>query len=42
VIAIGAALKGIFTAALYRYAADGQTDTYFRPDLIQGAFTPKR
>lgn len=42
VIAIGAALKGIFTAALYRYAADGQTDSYFRPDLIQGAFAPKR
>lgn len=40
-IAIGAALKGIFTAALYRYAADGQTDTFFPSDLIQGAFVPK-
>jgi hypothetical protein len=42
VIAVGAALKGIFTAALYRYAAEGQTDGYFANDLIQSAFAPKR
>lgn len=38
---IGSALKGIYTAALYRYAADGATDSYFDADLIHQAFQPK-
>ena len=41
-IAIGSALKGIFTAAVYRYAADSAMDGVFRPDLVQQAFRPKR
>jgi hypothetical protein len=41
VVVIGAALKGIFTAALYRYAAEGQVDTYFDADLVRSAFAPK-
>jgi hypothetical protein len=42
VLAVGAALKGIYTAALYRYAAEGQTDLFFPNDLVQTAFAPKR
>jgi hypothetical protein len=38
---VGSALQGIFTAALYRYAAEGDTGGHFAPDLIQGAFRPK-
>jgi hypothetical protein len=38
---VGSALQGIFTAALYRYAADGETDGYFAPEMVQGAFVPK-
>jgi hypothetical protein len=38
---VGSALQGIFTAALYRYAADGETDGYFAPDMVRGAFVPK-
>lgn len=41
VLAVGAALKGIYTAALYRYAAQGQTDTFFPQDVVQAAFRPK-
>jgi len=39
---IGSALKGIYTAALYRYAAEGDVSGGFAPDLIQNAFAPKR
>lgn len=42
VIAVGAALRGIYTAALYRYAADGDTGAYFSADLVQNAFVPKQ
>ena len=38
---VGSALQGIFTAALYRYAAEGETSGYFGTDLVQGAFRPK-
>lgn len=38
---VGSALQGIFTAALYRYAAEGETSAYFAPDLVQGAFRVK-
>jgi hypothetical protein len=40
-IAVGASLKGIYTAALYRYAAEGDASTYFPADLIRNAFVPK-
>lgn len=38
---IASALQGIFQAALYRYAAEGQTGDQFNPDLIKGAFREK-
>ena len=37
---ISGALSGIYEAAVYRYAAEGKTDTFFRTDLIQNAFRP--
>lgn len=40
-LAVGASLKGIYTAALYRYAADGAIGQSFDGDLIRQAFTPK-
>ncbi|MBN1202160.1 MAG: hypothetical protein JXJ20_09920 [Anaerolineae bacterium] len=39
---IGSALNGIYVAALYRYATEGEVSTYFSPELVQGAFKPKR
>jgi hypothetical protein len=39
--AISAAVKGIFTVALYRYATNGEVPAGFSPALVQGAFTPK-
>lgn len=39
---VGSTLNGIYTAALYRYAVSGETDTrFFRPGLIEGAFRAK-
>jgi hypothetical protein len=38
---ISSALNGIYTAALYRYAAEGAVD-FFDEALIQGAFKPKQ
>ena len=38
---IGSALKGIYTAALYRYAAEGDISGGFSPDLVQNAFVRK-
>jgi hypothetical protein len=35
---ISAAVKSIFTVALYRYASQGQVPAGFSPDLVQGAF----
>ena len=45
VIALGvlnSTLSGIYQAALYRYAVDGDAGEFFDPELIQGAFKPKR
>jgi len=39
---LSSALGGIYTAALYRYAVEGQISDQFSPELIQGAFKPKR
>jgi hypothetical protein len=36
-----ATLSGIFAAALYRFAAEGDAGSAFDPQLIQGAFSPK-
>jgi hypothetical protein len=41
IVLVGSALSGIFTAALYRYAAEGESDGYFAPEMVQGAFRPK-
>jgi hypothetical protein len=38
---VASALQGIFQAALYRYAAEGETGSQFDPDLIKGAFREK-
>lgn len=35
---IGSALKGIYTAALYRYATEGDISPSFSPDLVRNAF----
>lgn len=37
-----ATLKGIFQAAVYAYATTGQIPGSFSPELIQGAYWPKR
>jgi hypothetical protein len=39
---ISATLSGIYEAAVYRYAAEGKIDGFFRPELIQNAFRPVR
>lgn len=38
---ISSALSGIYQAALYRYAVDGQSSAYFPSELVQGAFSEK-
>jgi Family of unknown function (DUF6159) len=39
---ISSTLSGIYTAAVYRYAATGEVGGSFRPELVQAAFRPKR
>lgn len=39
---VSAALGGIYTAAIYRYAAEGASDGFFRPELVRDAFRPKK
>lgn len=38
---INAALSGIYTAAVYRYAAEGDVGHTFNPEMVKGAFRPK-
>jgi Family of unknown function (DUF6159) len=38
---VSSALKGVYTAALYRYATTGESG-YFDPAVMGGAFRPKR
>jgi hypothetical protein len=38
---VSSALGGIYAAALYRYAAEGETGAFFSPDLVKGAFRRK-
>ncbi len=38
---ISATLSGIYLAAVYQYATVGESNQFFSPDLIEGAFTPK-
>jgi len=35
---VSSTLSGIFAAAVYRYAAEGATDSYIRPEFVQNAF----
>lgn len=39
---INSALNGIYTAALYQYAVNGQSGEFFSPELVQNAFTQKK
>ena len=39
---LNSALSGIYQAALYRYATQGETGEFFRPEMVEGAFKPKR
>ncbi|MGD8555668.1 MAG: DUF6159 family protein [Anaerolineales bacterium] len=38
---LSSALNGIYSAAVYRYAAEGETGEFFSQELVQGAFRPK-
>jgi hypothetical protein len=39
---ISSTLSGIYTAAVYRYAATGEIGGAFSPELVQAAFRPKK
>jgi hypothetical protein len=40
---LGSTLNGIYVAAVYRYATQGViNDEYFSPEMVRGAFKPKR
>lgn len=39
---ISSTLSGIYTAAVYRYAATGETSVGFNAEMVQAAFQPKR
>jgi hypothetical protein len=38
---IESTLKGIYVAAVYRYAAQGETSGFFSEEVVKGAFKPK-
>ena len=38
---VSSALSGVYAAAVYRYAAEGQTGTFFTPAMVKGAFRRK-
>ncbi|MGA9191442.1 MAG: DUF6159 family protein [Anaerolineales bacterium] len=38
---ISSTLQGIYAAAVYRFATDGDAGPFFRPELVQGAFRGK-
>jgi hypothetical protein len=38
---ISSTLNGIYVAAVYRYAAEGETDSFFAKEMVQGAFRLK-
>lgn len=37
---LSSTLSGIFAASVYRYAAEGASDAFIRPELVQNAFQP--
>ena len=38
---VNSTLNGIYVAAVYRYAAEGETSTFFAKEMIEGAFRTK-
>jgi hypothetical protein len=40
-ILISSTLSGIYSAAVYRFAADKETDVFFSPELVESAFRKK-
>jgi MFS family permease len=38
---ISSTLNGIYVAAVYRYAAEGEASGFFSEEMVQGAFRPK-
>jgi len=38
---VSSTLSGIYAAAVYRFAAEGETGGYFQPELVQDAFRKK-
>jgi hypothetical protein len=38
---VSAALGGVYTAAVYRYAAEGQTGAFFDSEMVRDAFRQK-
>jgi hypothetical protein len=38
---VSSALSGIYAAAVYRYAAEGETGSFFTPAMVQGTFRRK-
>jgi len=38
---VNSTLSGIYAAAVYRFAAEGETGGYFKPELVQDAFRRK-
>jgi hypothetical protein len=38
---ISSALSGVYAAAVYRYAAEGQADGFFTPSMVRSAFRAK-
>ena len=38
---VSSALSGVYAAAVYRYAADGQSDGFFTPAMVKRAFREK-
>jgi hypothetical protein len=38
---ISSTLNGIYVAAVYRYAADGEAGGFFNEEMVRGAFRDK-
>jgi hypothetical protein len=38
---INSTLKGIYVAAVYRYAAEGEASGFFSEEMVREAFRPK-
>jgi hypothetical protein len=38
---VSSALSGVYAAAVYRFAAEGETGGFFTPAMVKGAFREK-